>query len=95
MLEYLLNKVAGLRNFIKKRFQNRHFPMKFEKFLRTPFYKTPPVAVSGNKSSNLVMLQATFFIKKTELHSPGIFALKKLYSTKRFSEYIFLQNVFQ
>ena len=71
--------------------------MKFAKFLRTPFYRTPPVAVSGDKSSILVMLQATFFIKKTEIYSPEIFAgiLKKLYSTKPFSDHILLQNVFQ
>ena len=55
------------------------------------------MAVSGNKSSILVMLQATFFIKKTEIYSPGIFAgiLRKLYSTKPFSDHIILQNVFQ
>ena len=71
--------------------------MKFAKFLRTPFYRTPPVAVSGNKSSILIILQATFFIKKTEIRSPVIFAaiLKKLYSTKPFSDHILLQNVFQ
>ena len=71
--------------------------MKFAKFLRTPFYRTTAVAVSGNKSSILVMLQATFFTRKAEIHSPGIFAaiLKKLYLTKPFSYNMLLQNVFQ
>ena len=40
MLESLFNKAAALKacNPIKKRFQHRCFPMKFEKFLRTPFF---------------------------------------------------------
>ena len=39
MLESVFNKVAGLQacNFIKKRLQHRCFPVKFVKFLRTPF----------------------------------------------------------
>ena len=43
------NKVAELRvcNFIKKRLQHRCFPVKFAKFLGTPFFhRTPPVAAS-------------------------------------------------
>ena len=32
-------------NFIKKRLQHRHCPLKFAKFLRTPFFITPTVAV--------------------------------------------------
>ena len=34
------NKVAGLQNcnFIKKIHQHRHFPLKFSRFLRTPFF---------------------------------------------------------
>ena len=41
MLESLLNKVADPQacSFIKKRLQHRCFPMKFTKFLRTPFLK--------------------------------------------------------
>ena len=41
MLESLFNNVAGLQacNFIKKILQNRCFPMKFAKFLRTPILK--------------------------------------------------------
>ena len=39
MLESVFNKVAGLQacNFIKKRLQHGCFPVKFVKFLRTPF----------------------------------------------------------
>ena len=39
VLECLYNKVAGsqARNVIKKRLQKRCFPVKFAKFLRTPF----------------------------------------------------------
>ena len=39
LLEYLFNKFAFLKvsNFIKKRFQQRCFPLKFVKFLRTAF----------------------------------------------------------
>ena len=39
MLESLFGKIASLRaeNFIKKRLQHSCFPVKFAKFLRTPF----------------------------------------------------------
>ena len=48
MLEFLFNKVAGLKvsNSIKKRLQRRPFLVKFEKFLSTPFYRTVSVATS-------------------------------------------------
>ena len=49
MLEFLLNKVSGLRtcNFIKKRLQRSSFPGKFAKSLRTPFCnRTHPVVAS-------------------------------------------------
>ena len=38
------NKVASLRlaTLLKKRLWHRCFPVKFAKFLRTPFYRTPP-----------------------------------------------------
>ena len=38
------NKVAGLRpaTLLKKRFWYRCFPVNFAKFLRTPYYRTPP-----------------------------------------------------
>ena len=41
VLESLFDKVADLqvRNFIEKRLQHMHFPVKFAKFLRTPFLK--------------------------------------------------------
>ena len=41
VLESRFNKVAGLKacNFIKKRFQHSCFPVKFAKFIRTPFFK--------------------------------------------------------
>ena len=51
VLESLIKKVADLKawNFIKKRLQHKYFPVKFVKFLRTPFfYRTPPVAASDN-----------------------------------------------
>ena len=40
VLDSLFNKAAGLKacNPIKERLQHRCFPMKFEKFLRTPFF---------------------------------------------------------
>ena len=41
------NVVAGLRlaTLLKKRLQHRCFPVRFEKFLITPFFcRTPPVA---------------------------------------------------
>ena len=39
-VEVFFNKIAGLQacNFIKKRLQHRCFPVKFTKFLRTPFF---------------------------------------------------------
>ena len=41
VLEFLFNKVAGLKacNFIKNRLKHRCFPMKFANFLRTPFFR--------------------------------------------------------
>ena len=41
MLEFLFIKFVGLQayNFIKKRLQHRSFPVKFDKFLRTPILK--------------------------------------------------------
>ena len=40
MLKSLFNKVADLKayNFIKRKLQHRRFPVKFAKFLRTPFF---------------------------------------------------------
>ena len=44
------NKVSGLRpaTLLKKRLSYSCFSVNFEKFLRTPFYRTPPVAASGS-----------------------------------------------
>ena len=41
MVEDRFNEVSGLktRNFIKKRFQNKCFPVNISKFLRTPILK--------------------------------------------------------
>ena len=53
VLEYLFNKVAGLKacNFIKKRLQHSFFPVNIVKMLRKAFfYRIPPVAAS--KCSN-------------------------------------------
>ena len=48
ILEFLFNKVAGLKacSFIKKRLQRRCFLVKSAK--DHPFYRTLPVAASGN-----------------------------------------------
>ena len=39
MLESLFNQVAGLKGFIKKRLQNKCFPVNIAKFLRTTILK--------------------------------------------------------
>ena len=43
------NKVAGLKpvTLLKKRLRHRCFPVKFAKFLRTLFRKTPPLPAPG------------------------------------------------
>ena len=48
MSECIFNKVANLRacNIIKKRLQDRYFPVNTVKFLRTAFYRTSPLAAS-------------------------------------------------
>ena len=57
-LESLFNKVEGLKacNFIKKILEHRSFPVKFAKPLRTPLYRTPPLAASAlaRNSSNYI-----------------------------------------
>ena len=50
-------------NFIKKRLHHTCFPVKFAKFLRTPFFRTPPVAASFGtvpKISKAIKKQAGF-----------------------------------
>ena len=54
VLESLFNTIAGLQscNFIKKRLQHRHFPVKFARFLKTLFFlQDTPVAASGEWNS--------------------------------------------
>ena len=48
MLEFLFNKVAGLHgsNFIRKRHENRYFPVNIAKFFRTPTLRTSVKAAS-------------------------------------------------
>ena len=48
MSESLFNKVSGLQiyNFIEKKLQHSRFPVKFEKFLRTPISTEQLVAAS-------------------------------------------------
>ena len=50
VLEPIFNKVVDLKacNFIKKRLQHSCFPVEYAIFLGTFFYRTPPVAASGN-----------------------------------------------
>ena len=48
-------------NFIKKRFQYRCFSVKFAKFLRASFYKTPTVVTFGYRHS------AIFFFLENDL----------------------------
>ena len=57
MFESLFNKVAGLQvsALLKKRLQYRCFPVKFEKFLRKLFYRTPTVAVSKDMFPNTLI----------------------------------------
>ena len=53
-----LNKVAGLKacNFIKKRLQHRCLPVKFAKFLRTPFFTEYLLWLLLNGNFSLVRL---------------------------------------
>ena len=58
-MECLFNQVPGLKTFyfIKGRLQHKCFPVKFVKFLRTPFfYRTHAVAASGNMSFNFLFI---------------------------------------
>ena len=52
VLESLFNKASSLQvyNFIKKRLQNRCAPVKFAKFLRTPFLQSTSLAASEARS---------------------------------------------
>ena len=62
MLESLFNKVACPEgcNFIKKRLENRHFPVKFAKILRTPILKIIlKYATTHNHPQPLTTIQKT------------------------------------
>ena len=45
-----------LFNFIKIRLQDRYFPVNIAKFLRTAFYRAPPVAASGLQTGIFTLL---------------------------------------
>ena len=58
------NKVAGLEaaTILKKRLLHRCFPVNFVKFVRTPFYRTPPASASGKKlQPNLWFIMAKLY----------------------------------
>ena len=59
-LESLFNKVAGLEacNFIKKRIQQRCFPVKFAKLFKTPFFTEHLQWLLLYKPFIVVLLQA-------------------------------------
>ena len=75
MLESFFNKVADLKtcSIIKKRLQHRCFPVKFAIFLRTAFYRTPPVATFETKYE----LQLPFYYILEYEISTGMRAMRK------------------
>ena len=75
VLESLFNKVAGLKtcNFIRKRLRHRCFPVIFENCLRTPSFRTPPVATFEAKH----ILQLSFYYVVEYEISSGIRATRK------------------
>ena len=79
VLESLFNKVAGLKayNFIKKRLQHRCFPVKFAKFLETPFLESIPggcfcIVKLQLLFSGLVWTKLYFPEKKGNLHQRAL-----------------------
>ena len=56
------NKVAGLRpaTFLQKRLWHRCFPVNFAKFVGAFFFRTTPVAASGQGSALLALLTKGF-----------------------------------
>ena len=57
---------------LKKRLWYRCFPVNFAKFLRTPFYRTPPVAASGkNRIKSLKTAKFQFQLFLTALDIMG------------------------
>ena len=90
--------VFNLQAFNKKRLQQRRFPVKFAKFLRTLFFtKHLRWLLLANGAPYLVKLQVTFFIKKnwTSFTRDFYHNLKKALFQKSLSGNIFLQNIFQ
>ena len=72
MQKSLFNKIAGpsAYNFNKKRLQYRYFPVKFVKLLRSPFYRTPPVAASQGWSRNSATTKKERFVILTKRWKP-------------------------
>ena len=71
----LFNKVANIQacNFIKKRLQHRHFPVKFEKFLRTPVSKN--ICETTASFSLLTILLTKYRFVKIQLVTFLVFSL--------------------
>ena len=65
MLEFLFNKVAGLRpaTLLKKRLWHRYVPVNFAKFLRTPFLQNTSGQLLQIITSIALKLQTAQFIK--------------------------------
>ena len=89
MLEYLFNKVAGLKvsNFIKTGLQHRCFPANIAKFLRTPFLK------NIFKWLLLHLLHA-LLVKKEDVADTFIYGIISEAISRRTSSYCVLAGVF-
>ena len=78
-----------LINFITNRLQHRFFLMKFAKFLRTSFYRTPPVAASAFCKDFLDISYENF-------HTHTLMCLQLIYFLNTISfwlvEFLFLIN---
>ena len=81
VLESLLNKAAGLQacNFIKRRLQHRHFPVKFGKFLRTPIFEKYLRTTASVLSFSWHLCWSPFLIK-LQVFRPATF-LKRVSNT--------------
>ena len=68
MPESLSDKFAEFRAapLLKKRLWHRYFPVYFAKFLRTPFYRTPPV-------TTLIVLLRNTFVIHLKIHKSHFF----------------------
>ena len=96
MLESLFNKVAGLNscNFIKKWLQHRCFPVKFAKFLRTPFFhRTPPVSAFDKSTIQRRIedltkhIRRSFLVKKRH-HKCLIRSFKRVWTKNQYCRFI-------